>query len=114
LATPYIAEVTDREIDFLQKSGFEIVNTQSLNIKENLKIGKLTPNDAITLARNADSNLADAVFISCTNFLTFQAIPTLEWQLKKPVVSSNSATLWASLRALNTKIPINLGKLFET
>jgi maleate isomerase len=114
LATPYIAEVTDREIDFLQKSGFEIVNTRSLNIKENLKIGKLTPNDAATIAKNADSNLADAIFISCTNFPTFQAIPTLEKQLKKPVISSNSATLWASLRALNAKITINLGKLFET
>ena len=46
LATPYIEEVTDREIGFLKKSGFEIVNNQSLGIKENLKIGKLTPNDA--------------------------------------------------------------------
>lgn len=112
LATPYIAEVTDKEIDFLQKSGFEIVNTQSLNIKENLKIGKLTPNDAATLAKNADSNLADAVFISCTNFRTFEALPVIEMQLKKPVISSNSATLWAALKALESKISIKLGKLF--
>jgi maleate isomerase len=43
LATPYIAEVNAREIDFLTKSGFEILKTESLGIKENLQIGRLTP-----------------------------------------------------------------------
>ncbi len=114
LATPYIAEVADREIDFLQKNGFEIVNHQSLGIKENLKIGKLTPNDAELTAKRADSSLAEAVFISCTNFRTFEALPNLEKQLAKPVVSSNSATLWAALKALDVKTPLSLGKLFKT
>ncbi len=113
LATPYIEEVTDREIGFLQKSGFEIVNHQSLGIKENLKIGKLTPNEAAALAMKADSSLAEAIFISCTNFRTFEALLVLEGQLAKPVISSNSATLWATLKALDAKIALNLGKLFE-
>ncbi len=113
LATPYIKEVTDREIEFLQKSGFEIVSLQSLNIVENLKIGRLTPNDAAALAESADSSVADAVFISCTNFRTFEAIPLLESQLAKPVVSSNSTTLWTSLKTMGIEIQTNLGKLFN-
>jgi len=114
LATPYIAEVNMWEIDFLEKNGFEVVKTQALGITENLKTGRLSLDDATALALSANSSLADVVFVSCTNFRTFQAIPLLETQLKKPVISSNSATLWAALNAMETKIQANLGKLFET
>jgi maleate isomerase len=112
LATPYIEEINKKEVDFLFQSGFEVVNTQALCIKENLKIGRLTADDAVALATRADSCLADAVFISCTNFATFNAISKLETKLKKPVISSNSATLWAALNALHLKGPMQLGKLF--
>ncbi len=113
LATPYIEEVNKREIDFLTRSGFKILKTESLGIKENLQIGKLTPGDAEGLAKKANSTQADTLFISCTNFRTFQAIPLIEKQLAKPVVTSNSATLWATLKALKTKINPNIGKLFS-
>ena len=114
LATPYIREVNVREIDFLNKSGFQVVKTETLGFKENLKIGRLTNKDAETLGRSANTKRTDALFISCTNFRTFEAIQPLEEQLAKPVVSSNSATLWATLRAMETKIQTNLGKLFNT
>jgi maleate isomerase len=114
LATPYINEVTVKEIDFLNQSGFEVVKTESLGIKENLEIGRLTPQDAAVLAKKANTPQAQAIFISCTNFRTFEAISLLEQQLAKPVVSSNSATLWATLGAMETKIQTNLGKLFST
>ena len=37
LATPYLEEVTDREVSFLEQNGFEVLKTRSLNIKENLR-----------------------------------------------------------------------------
>jgi len=113
LATPYIAEVNAREIDFLSQSGFQIMKTESLGIKENLEIGRLTHQHASNLAKKANTPQAQAIFVSCTNFRTFQAIPLLEEQLAKPVVSSNSATLWATQKAMKTKINPNLGKLFN-
>lgn len=112
LATPYIDEINIREVEFLTQNGFEVINVQTLNLKENLKIGRLTADDAAALARKADSACTDAVFVSCTNFATFNTIPTLEAQLKKPVISSNSATLWAALKALRLKLTVPLGKLF--
>ncbi len=113
LATPYIQEVTQREIDFLESSGFDMVNTKSLGLVENLKIGKLSLDDATSLAKSVNSELAQAVFISCTNFRTSDALPLLEEQLGKPVISSNSATLWACLKALGGKIQAGLGELFD-
>lgn len=113
LATPYIAEINKREVDFLKAFGFGVVKTASLNLKENLKIGRLTPNDAAALAKTVDTPSADAVFISCTNFRTFEAIPELEEQLQKPVISSNSATLWAALKILRPNFHACIGKLFN-
>lgn len=113
LATPYIAEINKREVDFLKAYGFGVVKTASLNIKENLKIGQLTSTDAARLARTVDVPSADIVFISCTNFCTFEAISTLEEQLQKPVISSNSATLWAALKILKPNFHACIGKLFN-
>ncbi|NLE06183.1 MAG: maleate cis-trans isomerase [Crenarchaeota archaeon] len=114
LATPYIKEINEKEKDFLEQNGFEVISIQSLGLTENLEIGKLTMKDALKIAVRADTKLAEAIFISCTNFMTFQAIPILEKQLKKPIISSNSATLWAAFNALQIKEPMQLGKLFDT
>jgi maleate isomerase len=114
LATPYTAEINKREVDFLEAYGFEVVKTVSLNIKENLKIGQRTPADAAALAKTADDSRADTIIISCTNFRTFETIPQLEEQLQKPVISSNTATLWATLKILKPNFHTCLGKLFST
>lgn len=113
LATPYIEEINKKEQEFFAQNELEVIMTESLSLTDNLEIGRLTPTDAAALAIKANSSLADAIFISCTNFATFDEVSKLETQLKKPVISSNSATLWASLNALQLKIHLPLGKLFE-
>jgi len=113
LATPYIKDVTDKEIDFLQLHGFEIVKTRFLNIRENIQIGNLSPFCAEEIVKNVDSPNAEAVFISCTNFRTFQVLSSLEKIICKPVVSSNSVTLWAILNILKIQCSPDLGCLFN-
>jgi maleate cis-trans isomerase len=41
---------------------------------------------------------AQAIFISCTNFGTLDIIESLEKKLGKPVVTSNSASMWKMMR----------------
>jgi maleate isomerase len=100
LGTPYLSEVAAKEVHFLEGNGFEVLKEQSLRIKENLKIGRLTPADAEKLAKTVYVKGADLVFVSCTNFRTFEVLSTLESELGVPVISSNSATLSATLNAL--------------
>ena len=66
------------------------------------------------LTKEVYSEDDDGVFISCTGISVFDIIEMLEEDLKKPVVTSNQASLWAALRRLNigTTIP-GLGQLFE-
>jgi maleate isomerase len=113
LATPYVEEINKKEAKFLEENGFEVVNMKAFNLKRNLDIGQLTPNDTTVLARSANSTFADALFISCTNLTTFGVLSNIEKELQKPVISSNSATLWASLNALKSSFRPQLGRLFE-
>jgi maleate isomerase len=55
------------------------------------------------MAREAVIGAADALFISCTNLPTYDAIPQLEAELRMPVLSANQVTMWAALRAIGAK-----------
>ena len=46
---------------------------------------------------------AQAIFISCSNFRTLEIIEPLEQTLGKPVVTSNSASVWKMLRRLGDR-----------
>jgi maleate isomerase len=112
VVTPYVEEVNQKEVAFLEGSGFRVTTLRSFNLKSNLEIGNLTPQDTATLALNTGPDSTQAVFISCTNLRAFEKLPFLEQSLQKPVVSSNSATLWAALKVLGSKFQPPLGKLF--
>lgn len=110
--TPYTNDINQREREFLESNEFEVLDIRGIGIVENTKIGKLEPYEAYRMAKAMFMEEADAVFISCTNFRTFEIIESLEQDLGIPVVTSNQASLWLALRELDVmeKIPW-LGKL---
>jgi maleate isomerase len=107
LATPYIEDLTQREVDYLTESGYEIVAADSRNIEKNTDIGALTPKNAYQQAKTTvtAANNPDVVFISCTNYPSLSTIEQLERDLGLPVITSNRATLWDALRmaGVNTR-----------
>ncbi|GAA0456018.1 maleate cis-trans isomerase [Halococcus dombrowskii] len=103
LATPYVDDLTQREVAYLEESGREVVAVDGLDITANTDIGALTPEDAY---RQVDTLLADAddpdgVFVSCTNYPSLSVVETLEADFGLPVVTSNAATLWDALRTVD-------------
>jgi maleate cis-trans isomerase len=57
---------------------------------------------------------AQAIFVSCTDFRTLEIIESLEQKLGKPVISSNSASMWKMLRLLgDTRVVPGAGQLFR-
>ncbi len=113
--TPYTDEINQREKEFLEANEFEVLDIRGgLGIGgDNLKIGRLEPYEAYLLAKASFIDEADAIFISCTNWRTFEIIEALEEDLGVPVVTSNQASLWLALREMDImeKIP-ELGRLF--
>jgi len=115
VATPYIDEVNVLEKKFLESNGFKVIKIKGLGIADNIEIGKQPPWTTYRLVREVNSSEAEAIFISCTNFRTIEVISKLEEDLGKPVISSNTASLWASLKILGVKQRVEgYGKLLET
>ncbi|HKL30453.1 MAG TPA: maleate cis-trans isomerase [Natrialbaceae archaeon] len=114
VTTPYIEDLNRREAEFLEAAGYDVVAIDGLGLSSNTEIGAQDPQTAADAARNVDDPDADAVFISCTNYRTFDIIPELERELDKPVVTSNQATLWDALDRLEAEVrpTIDLGRLF--
>jgi len=114
VATPYIDDINELENAFLSSNGFQVTDLKGLGIEENIEIGRLDSQDAYELVMRLEYADADGVFISCTNFSTLDKIKELEDAVRKPVISSNTATFWAMLRRCGISIKIkNFGQLLE-
>lgn len=113
--TPYIDELNVLEERFLVGNGFKVLDLKSLNIIRNVDIGRVTPNVIMDLFYKLDYSSSDAIFISCTNMPTLNLIERLEEIAGMPVLSSNSASIWAVLKRLNYGFGIKgYGKLLAS
>jgi maleate isomerase len=113
ITTPYVESLNEREEEFLESAGYDVVGIDGLEIEPNVEIGAQRPETAYQRAKAADSSAADGVFISCTNYRTFDIIERLEADIGKPVVTSNQATLWDALRTVDVDAEVGLGTLFD-
>lgn len=110
VATPYVESVTVRLHDFLGEAGVSVTSSAHLGLLDH--IWQVGYDDVTELAVAADHPDADALFLSCTNLPTFDAIAPLEQALGKPVLSANQVTIWAALRAVGIAPPPNGQRLF--
>ena len=103
VATPYAQALNDHEAHFLAEHGLKVARLIGLGIgaggpQEYPMIAR-TPLDAVRdHALAAFVPGSDALLITCTDFPSLPLISELERDLGVPVISSNTATLWAALR----------------
>ncbi|MEM3204546.1 MAG: maleate cis-trans isomerase [Saccharolobus sp.] len=114
LVTPYIDEVNKREVEFLSANGIYVAKSKGMGIVRNTDIGSVEPEEVYKFVLNSLNGVSDfdGVFISCTNLRTFEIIDKLEKEIGKPVISSNTATLWEIFHRLNIGVE-KLGTLFK-
>jgi maleate isomerase len=113
LATPYPDVIASAGRAYWEAAGLEIVVHHRLEGVTN--IYEETPARVEALGRAADSPRAEAVLISGTGLPTADAVTPLEQALAKPVVTSQSATLWWLLRTAGVpeRVP-GWGRLLAT
>jgi len=113
VATPYIDEVNIKEREFLQGHGFDVLEIRGMGILKAFEIGLVKSDKVYDFAKKTFREGSDGLFLSCTNLKTLEVIEPLEKDLEKPVVSSNQATIWATLGTANLKAPTkSYGELF--
>jgi maleate cis-trans isomerase len=88
----------DKKVRFLREAGYHIVVDKAVGLSGTDEYCTMPPqlwyDETVALRRDE----ADAYFISCANVHSIDVVEELEQRLGKPVVTSNQAAIWRSLR----------------
>ena len=101
VATPYLDEVNQREVDYLEQAGFEVISLCGLNLERDSDMVRVVPDYITEFALAQDHPDADAIFISCGALRTLDVIGEIESRAGKPAICSNQAMIWDCLRLAN-------------
>ncbi len=99
--SPYVERLNEEAGEFLNRSGFEVVNLAYVGeALGNYAQGALSPAAVYALGLRADHDAAEAVVLSCTDMRAVEIISELEAAIGKPVVTSNQALIHAAMKRL--------------
>jgi maleate isomerase len=98
VATPYLDEVNQREVEYLEQAGFEVVSLCGLNLERDSDMVRVAPDYIAEFALAQDCAEADAIFVSCGALRTLEVIEEIETRAGKPAICSNQAMIWDCLR----------------
>ena len=95
LVSPYVEDVNAPLRAAFAAAGLEMEVFGSFDVAEEREVVRITRRSVVEAAvALGGSDEVDAVFLSCTNLRTLDAIPEIESRLGKPAISSNSALAW--------------------
>ena len=115
IITPYMKPLTQQVVDYIQSEDIEVTDSMSLEVSDNLAVGRLEPMNLIGHADRLDISQADAVVLSaCVQMPSLAAIQAVEDRLGKPVLSAATSTVYHILKTLGlrAKVP-NAGYLLS-
>ncbi|HXQ52334.1 MAG TPA: hypothetical protein VN802_14665 [Stellaceae bacterium] len=114
MVTPYVDAVNRREVAYLRHFGIEVASDHAAGLTYAKDFRAIEPQawyDKVLARRRED---ADAYFLSCAQIRVVEIIAPLERALGRPVVTSNQAAAWHSLRESGIGDRVGgFGALFE-
>jgi maleate cis-trans isomerase len=117
VATPYPDWNNQRLRAYLAAQGFEVLNLEAEPTAAragNQGINDQDPSVIVEFAARACRPEADALLCSCTAWRSVEAAEEIEQRTGKPVVTSNQASIWMTLRRLGHRTPIaGFGRLLR-
>jgi maleate isomerase len=115
LLTPYLPEVNAMVQDFLTGQGLELRACGFFPISDDNARGRVTEASVLEAAKRLTADRAvEALFISCTALRSAGLVQRIEDSIGRPVVTSNQALSWDSLRlAGDTRVVAGAGRLFQ-
>ena len=112
ILTPYPKLVNQTIYDYLKNKKIEIDSFSGFNLEYDSDIAKVDPQHLIKTIKDINYSDVDAVFVSCTALRIVEVLQEVEDLIKKPIVSSNQAIIWDSIRSIKIKSSIKgYGKL---
>ncbi len=115
LLTPYTQEVTQALADYFERCGPTILNASCFGFTDDREMARIEPDEIVSAAIDACCPEAQGLFISCTGLRAASVAQEIEDQLGKPVVTSNQAMFWHTIRQAGCHRPVlSYGRLLDT
>ncbi|MGZ4195421.1 MAG: maleate cis-trans isomerase family protein [Solirubrobacteraceae bacterium] len=101
LITPYVKPLTKAVSRYIEECGIEVADAVSLEVDDNVAVGRLDPRQLPGIARELALQGVDAVVLSaCVQMPSLEVIAQAEQELGLPVLSAATATTRKILLAL--------------
>jgi maleate cis-trans isomerase len=103
IVSPYSEAVNKRAARYFQaKHGLDTIALEGFGATDAYAIGQLGPQNARDAFARIDRPEIEAFVVPGGNFPTMSSLAAWEREFKKPVVTTNQASLWAMLRAFDS------------
>jgi len=115
LIAPYLKALTCLVVDYIQAEGITVMESISLEIADNVEVGRCDPMALTRICRDLKLSGIDALVLSsCVQMPSLPAVPIVEQQCGLPVVSASICTTYQMLQRLGLKTYVpNAGALLS-
>ena len=115
LVSPYSPPVIERAKHYYEsKFGLEVVALEGFAATDSYMIGKLGPENARDAFARINRPEIEVLVVPGGNFPTMPFLPDWEREFGKPVITTNQAALWAMMRLMGVREPLEgLGRLLS-
>jgi len=104
MVAPYLKPLTCLVADYLRHQGFDVVDTVSLEIPDNVEVGRRDPMALAGIYRQLNLEGVDTLVLSsCVQMPSLAAIPVVEQESGLPVVSASVCTTYQMLQKLGLR-----------
>ncbi|QRR36576.1 Asp/Glu racemase [Hydrogenophaga sp. YM1] len=104
ILTPYTKPLTQLVVDYIEHEGIEVVDSLSLEISDNLEVGRQDPMAPVEITKKLNTRGVDVVVASaCVQMPSLVSVQVIEDRIGMPVVSSAVCTTYMMLKRLDLK-----------
>ena len=103
ILAPYMKPLTQLVIEYIENEGIEVVDSISLEIPDNLDVGRQDPRAPIEITRRLNTNVDAIVASACVQMPSLPSVQPIQDRTGLPVISSSVATTYMMLKKLGLK-----------
>lgn len=103
ILTPYMKPLTRLVVDYIEHEGIEVVDSISLEIPDNLEVGRQDPLAPAEITKRLNTNVDVIVASACVQMPSLASVQIIEDRTGLPVVSSSVSTTFMMLKKLGLK-----------
>jgi maleate isomerase len=102
IAAPWSEAMNKTVVSFMEANGVEVPHHEAMGIVRNNEVGRIEPDRVYQFGRQVDRPDADALLLACGNWWAVSVVERLEQDIGKPVLTTNSVSIWAALRIIQS------------